>query len=278
MKKMIKTLSDNVDALLDEWIKLQRESGESSHSISEDEVVSQSSDFLKLFVRAAASGASDIESPAWEEVLAMLREVALYRSQRGLKPEETAMFVLSLKEALLSRLLDKGDSKDLLKDLWSMTVVVDKLGLFVMGIFIEKRENVIERQQEELLEISTPVVELWEGVLALPVIGTLDSARAQAVMEGLLESIVHYEAKIAIIDITGVPAVDTQTAQHLLKTVTAAELMGAECFISGVRPQIAQTIVQLGLDLGGMQTKGSLMSAFRESLSKLGLAVEKVSG
>lgn len=275
MKKIMELLSGDVSGLLKDWIALQREDGHSSLSISEDEVVSQSTDFLKLFVRAVSSGEQDINDPAWDETLTMLREVALYRGQRGLKPVETATFVLSLKEALFSRLLERGKSEKLLEDLWSVTVCVDRLGMYVMSIFIEKREDIIERQQEELLEVSTPVVELWEGVLALPVIGTLDSARAQAVMEGLLEAIVQYEAKIAIIDITGVPAVDTQTAQHLLKTVTAAELMGAECYVSGVRPQIAQTIVQLGLDLGGMQTKGSLMSAFQQALKRLGLSVEK---
>ncbi|MDQ8181103.1 STAS domain-containing protein [Pelagicoccus sp. SDUM812005] len=269
-------LSGDVSGVLSKWISLQRNDESSSLSIPEDEVVSQSTDFFKLFVRAVASGKTDINDPAWDETLTMLREVAIYRGQRGLKPAETATFVLSLKEALFEVLLEKGRSKNLLEDLWSVTVCVDKLGLFVMSIFIEKREDVIERQQEELLEVSTPVVELWDGVLALPVIGTLDSSRAQVVMEGLLDAIVQFEAKIAIIDITGVPAVDTQTAQHLLKTVTAAELMGAECYISGVRPQIAQTIVQLGLDLGGMQTKGSLMSAFQQSLNRLGLSIQKI--
>ncbi|MDQ8187587.1 STAS domain-containing protein [Pelagicoccus sp. SDUM812002] len=277
MNKISEILSEDVSGILAEWISLQRNDEGNSLSISEDEVVSQSTDFLKLFAKAVESGKNDITDPAWDETLSMLREVALYRAQRGLKPAESAKFVLSLKEALFSRLLKTKKSESLLKDLWSVTLCVDNLGLYVMSIFIEKREDIIERQQEELLEVSTPVVELWEGVLALPVIGTLDSARAQVVMEGLLEAIVQFEAKIAIIDITGVPAVDTQTAQHLLKTVTAAELMGAECFVSGVRPQIAQTIVQLGLDLGGMQTKGSLMSAFQQSLRQLGLSIQKIS-
>lgn len=276
MKKIAELLLRDVSELLDRWIELQERSGAGGVSISKDEVVSQSTDFLKLFSDAVSSGKQDIEDEAWDDTLAMLKEVALYRSQRGLKPSETATFVLSLKEALFSRLLSQESKDGLLEQLWAVTTCVDRLGLYVMDLFIEKREDVIERQREELLEVSTPVVELWDGILALPVIGTLDSSRAQAVMEGLLQAIVDYEAKIAIIDITGVPAVDTQTAQHLLKTVTAAELMGAKCYVSGVRPQIAQTIVQLGLDLGGMQTKGSLMSAFQVSLTEMGLSVESV--
>ncbi|MDQ8203993.1 STAS domain-containing protein [Pelagicoccus sp. SDUM812003] len=274
MKQVAELLSKDVSGILEKWIALQENGGGvGRNAISRDELVSQSNDFLKLFAEAVASGKSEIEDEAWDETLMMLREVAMYRSQRGLKPKETATFVLSLKEALFERALSQKSSSKLLEQLWSVTTCVDKLGLYVMELFIEKREDVIERQREELLEVSTPVVELWTGILALPVIGTLDSARAQAVMEALLQAIVDYEAKIAIIDITGVPAVDTQTAQHLLKSVRAAELMGAQCYISGVRPQIAQTIVQLGLDLGGMQTKGSLMSAFRQSLTQLGMKV-----
>lgn len=276
MKKVAELLSKDVSDLLSKWIELQEKEGAGVSAISKDELISQSTDFLKLFAKSVASEKSNIEDEAWDETLTLLREVAIYRSQRGLRPSETASFVLSLKEALFERLLSQKKTENLLAQIWSVTTCVDQLGLYVMDLFIEKREDIIERQREELLEVSTPVVELWNGILALPVIGTLDSTRAQAVMEGLLEAIVEHEAKIAIIDITGVPAVDTQTAQHLLKSVTAAELMGAECYISGVRPQIAQTIVQLGLDLGGMQTKASLMNAFQQSLTKLGLKVTPI--
>lgn len=273
MKDIAKLLAKDSDQLLSEWVRLQTERAKSHADISLDEMESQSADFLRVFSKAVSSGEADINDAVWDETLALLREIALYRAQRGQTPRDSAMFILSLKEVLFERILEGKATAKLLPQLWEATLCVDEMGLYVMSTFIEKREDVIERQQEEMLEISLPVVELWEGILALPVIGTLDSARAQAVMEGLLQAIVEHESKIAIIDITGVPAVDTQTAQHLLKTVTAAELMGARCLVSGIKPQIAQTIVQLGLDLGEIQTKGSLMSAFQYALTELGMGI-----
>jgi rsbT co-antagonist protein RsbR len=156
--------------------------------------------------------------------------------------------------------------------------LIDALGLTTVDFFQKGREEVINRQQQEMLELSTPVVKLWDGILALPVIGTLDSARAQAVMESLLTTIMETGSKIAIIDITGVPTVDTVVAQHLMKTVAAARLMGADCIISGIRPQIAQTIVHLAIDLGGISTKATLADAFRLAMQRIGMNIVSQSG
>jgi rsbT co-antagonist protein RsbR len=197
---------------------------------------------------------------------------------QGFSPSETASFVFSLKKPLFDRLRREfSKDADALAELtWTATQLLDNLGLYTTEVYQKSREEVIARQQQEMLELSTPVVKLWEGILALPMIGTLDSARTQIVMESLLQRIVETGSSIAIIDITGVPTVDTLTAQHLLKTVTAARLMGAECIISGIRPQIAQTIVHLGVDLGDVTTKASLADAFAIALERTGRAVRRV--
>jgi rsbT co-antagonist protein RsbR len=170
--------------------------------------------------------------------------------------------------ALRSELIDKPEA--FADAIWETTTLLDKLGLYTTEVYQKSREEVIARQQSELLELSTPVVSLWEGILALPLIGTLDSERTQVVMESLLTKIIETRAPIAIIDITGVPTVDTLVAQHLLKTVAAARLMGADCMISGIRPQIAQTIVHLGVDLGSVITKATLADAFMLALKRTG--------
>jgi rsbT co-antagonist protein RsbR len=202
----------------------------------------------------------------------MLGEISRSRGAQGFSPSETAMFVFSMKRPLFdwTRKDLANDPAGLATATWSATELLDKLGLYTTEVYQKSREEVIRRQQQELLELSTPVVKLWDGVLALPMIGTLDSARTQVVMESLLQRIVETEAEIAIIDITGVPTVDTLTAQHLLKTVTAARLMGADCIISGIRPQIAQTIVHLGVDLTAVTTKATLADAFRRALELTG--------
>ncbi|HLL20534.1 MAG TPA: STAS domain-containing protein, partial [Kofleriaceae bacterium] len=191
---------------------------------------------------------------------------------------DTAMFVLSLKEPLFAHLRRASEGQDaatMIDDLWEVSKVIDKLGLYTTEMHQQAREEVIRRQGEEMLELSTPVIQLWDGVLALPIIGTLDSSRTQIVMEALLQQVVATRSPIAILDITGVPTVDTLTAQHLLKAVAATRLMGAECIISGIRPQIAQTIVHLGVDLGDVITKASLSDAFRLALKKLGHRIER---
>jgi rsbT co-antagonist protein RsbR len=215
---------------------------------------------------------TDFSRPEWSRMRDLLREISRDRAEKGFTPTETATFVLSFKQALFER-LRKEFSKDgeaLAEETWRATDLLDRLALHTTEVFLKSREEIIRRQQQELLELSTPVVSLWEGVLALPLIGTLDSARTQVVMQNLLEAIVSHGAAIAIIDITGVPTVDTLVAQHLLKTVGAARLMGADCIISGIRPQIAQTIIHLGVDLAGVITKATLADAFQLALKKLG--------
>jgi rsbT co-antagonist protein RsbR len=231
----------------------------------------QSREFVVLFRSAVGSGVPfSVGSTEWAAVRDYLDGVSRSRALQGFTTSETAAFVLSLKQPLFTRLRQQlaNDAGALAEAMWVTTVVLDKLALITTEIYQKSREEVISRQQQELLELSTPVVELWTGILALPLIGTLDSARTQVVMESLLQAIVRTGASIAIIDITGVPTVDTLVAQHLLKTVAAARLMGADCIISGIRPQIAQTIVHLGVDLSAVSTKATLADAFTLALRK----------
>jgi rsbT co-antagonist protein RsbR len=261
--------------LLNEWVREQTPLL-SAGRISDADLRQQSREFLSLFRQASQAGdLSNIQGSAWREVLELLNSVSQTRARQGFPPAQTANFVLSLKRPLFAR-LNQEFSKDptaLASETWQATEVLDQLGLHTMTAFMKSREEVILRQQEEMLELSTPVVKLWDGILALPMIGTLDSARTQVVMESLLQRIVETGADVAIIDITGVPTVDTLVAQHLLKTVTAARLMGAECIISGIRPQIAQTIVHLGVELGDVVTKATLADAFAVALQRRGLTM-----
>jgi rsbT co-antagonist protein RsbR len=204
----------------------------------------------------------------------MLARVSESRALQGFSPSETATFVFSLKQPLFKQLREGvADANALADEIWATTTVLDALGLYTTEVYQKTRNEIITRQQQEMLELSTPVVTLWQGILALPLIGTLDSARTQVVMESLLQRIVETGSLIAILDITGVPTVDTLVAQHLLKTVAAARLMGADCIISGIRPQIAQTIVHLGVDLNSVTTKATLADAFAIALKRTGLAV-----
>jgi len=243
--------------------------------LKDDDLREQSRRFLSLFMEALKKSGADVQGAGWSDVREFLSEVSQSRARQGFTPTETATFVFSLKQPLFERLRrELVSSPDALaNEMWQATVVLDRLGLFTTESYQRGREEVIARQQQEMLELSTPVVELWQGILALPLIGTLDSARTQIVMESLLQKIVETGAGIAIVDITGVPTVDTLVAQHLLKTVAAARLMGAECIISGIRPQIAQTIVHLGVDLADVITKATLADAFAIALSRASLAV-----
>lgn len=271
-------LQQDEAGLVQRWTDAQTTAaGFRSDRISRAEVTEQSRRFLSLLRQAVASGTTDIHAPAWANTRQMLDDLSSSRAHQGFSPSETATFVFSLKPVLFDALQpalarNAGAGVAALRD---TDALLDRLGLYTTEVFQRSREQVIVRQQQELLELSTPVVTLWEGVLALPVIGTLDSARTQVVMENLLQRIVDTGASIAIIDITGVPTVDTLTAQHLLKTVAAARLMGADCIISGIRPQIAQTIVHLGVDLGTVVTKATLADAFAVALRRLGLTVGK---
>ena len=263
-------LRGHQEAILEEWLKAIAGSTRRSDLMKDSELRSQAQRFLKLLSGAAEISGADIQNAAYHDIREMLAEISKSRATQGFSPTETATFVFSLKRPLFDRLREEyaGDSQMLTSMLWSTTELLDALGLYTAEVFIKSKEDVIRRQQEDMLELSTPVVKLWEGILALPLIGTLDSARTQVVMESLLQSIVQTNSKVAIIDITGVPTVDTITAQHLLKTVTAARLMGADCIISGVRPQIAQTIVHLGINLLDITTKATLADAFMLALKR----------
>lgn len=245
--------------------------------MKEVDLRAECSKFLQLMERAAESNGSNFQSPSFDAVRDMLGDVSRSRSQKGFKPSETATFVFSLKRPLFNEIQSqhKGDAEAMAAEIWWLNELLDAMGLYTMEVFLKSREDIVRRQQEELLELSTPVVKLWEGILALPIIGTLDSARTQVVMESLLQAIVQTNSRVAIIDITGVPTVDTVVAQHLLKTVTAARLMGADCIISGVRPQIAQTIVHLGINLLDVTTKSTLAAAFTVALQRLGIAFSR---
>jgi len=257
------------------WIKqlLATLSTSSKGRISLDELRDQARQFLALLTAATRGNQhEDISGSDWTEVRAFLDELSQRRVLAGFSSDETATFIFSLKRAVFDFIKEDtaDDPQQLMRNVWAVTLMLDNLGLYTIRSFQKTREEVISRQQEELLELSTPVVKLWDGILALPMIGTLDSARTQVVMESLLQRIIETEAQLAIIDITGVPNVDTLVAQHLLKTVTAIRLMGADCIISGVRPQIAQTIVHLGVDLQGITTKANLADALNLALKRIG--------
>ena len=261
--------------LLDSWLASQRRQGVlQSGRIDENQLTDQSRRFLVELRGAIENGANDdVSAPAWTATRDVLDTVARERAVQGYSPGETAAFVFSLKEPLFDLLRqDIADASKLGDEIWTATQLIDRLGLYTTEAYQRGREEVILRQQQEMLELSTPVIELWDGVLALPLIGTLDSERTQTVMETLLERIVSSEAEIAIIDITGVPTVDTLVAQHLIKTVSAARLMGADCIISGIRPQIAQTIVHLGLELD-VVSKATMADAFALALRRVGKTV-----
>lgn len=242
--------------------------------IKDAELQKQCSDFLSDFGAALAAGASNASESAFAAARAVLDDVSRSRAAQGFSPTETATFVFSLKEPLFEQLRTHfaEDPAALATSGWEMTQVVDQLGLYTMEVYQRSREEVIRRQQDEIAELSTPVVKLWDGILALPLIGTLDSARTQVVMETLLQAIVDQGADLAIIDITGVPTVDTLVAQHLLKTIAAARLMGAHCIVSGIRPQIAQTMVHLGVELD-VVSKATLADALALALQRTGRMV-----
>lgn len=284
MNKSGKSLHDILEKdeaeLLAEWLKEQTSFAPGRASaINESERHDQSKEFLGLLRRAVKSGDHDnIQASPWDGVREMLSNITRSRSLQGFSPSETASFIFSLKKPLFAHLrtANAGDAAALGEVTWSTSELLDRLGLFTFEIHQKTREDIINRQKEEMLELSTPVVKLWDGILCLPMIGTLDSSRTQVVMESLLQRIVETGSGFAIIDITGVPTVDTLTAQHLLKTVTAARLMGSDCIISGIRPQIAQTIVHLGVDLGGVTTKATLADAFAIALERTGRVVRRV--
>jgi rsbT co-antagonist protein RsbR len=273
--EIVEVIKKSESDVLADWVARQQSGKRSAlGSIPESERQAESREFLRLFAAALDGGGDDIMSAAWEPARGFLENLSRSRAKQGFSPTETATFVFSLKKPVFDRIATAvSDPGALAQDIGLVSDVIDQLGLHTTDTYQKSREQIIYRQQQELLELSTPVVRLWDGVLAVPLIGTLDSARTQVVMEALLEEVVRSGASIAVMDITGVPTVDTIVAQHLLKTVAAARLMGTDCIISGIRPQIAQTIVHLGVDLGDVTTKATLADAFRHALGLRGLAV-----
>ena len=275
LQAILSTLGDDESRLVDTWLD---ELGAAEPG-ARRAIQPEAEELLKLLREALAAGADPdaMESQDWAGTRHVLESLSRSRAARGQSAGDTSQFVLALKKPLfdgLQRTL-ASDPGTLMPSLWAATTMVDKLAQRTAATFQQAREDIIKRQQEELLELSTPVIKLWEGVLAVPMIGILDSNRTQIVMETLLQKIVDTESELAIIDITGVPTVDTLVAQHLLKTVSAIRLMGADCIISGIRPQIAQTIVHLGIDLQGISTKATLADALALAFEKTGWRVAR---
>ena len=263
--------------LLDTWTQGLEASG-ATRNLKEQDLHQQTNEFLHLLINGLQNEAgANIGASGWDDARLFLEKLSHSRALLGHDSHQTANFIFALKGPLFGLLQNhyRDQPALLAEQLWEISELLDTLGMHTIRTYQKSREAVIKRQQEELLELSTPVVKLWDGILALPMIGTLDSQRTQVVMESLLQRIVDSGSEIAIIDITGVPTIDTLVAQHLLKTVTAIRLMGADCIISGVRPQIAQTIVHLGLDLQGVSTKANLADALKLALSRIGVTMAK---
>ena len=279
MTKLAQTLRARREAILEEWLKEQLSAtNRRGDLINERDLRDESGQFLALLTTALETdGSRDLRRAHFKPVLEMLTDLSRSRNTKGFSPTETANFIFSLKRPLGSTLRKEyaADPAAQLEMTWEINELLDALGLYTNEAYLQSREDVIRRQQEEMLELSTPVVQLWDGIVALPLIGTLDSARTSVVMETLLKTVVETRSEIAIIDITGVPTVDTLVAQHLLKTVAAARLMGADCIISGIRPQIAQTMVHLQIDLSTVSTKATMAEALRLAMKRTGLTVVK---
>jgi rsbT co-antagonist protein RsbR len=267
------------EQILREW--LEEVAAGTKTPTSAGSVQADALDLFNAFTNAVRGGGDpgQFQTPAWTPAREVLESISQSRAAQGASAGETSRFVTALKRPLFKQLQDRltpQNSRLVFEAIWSVSALLDTMAQWTSTTYQRSREEVIKRQQEELLELSTPVVKLWDGVLAVPMIGTLDSSRTQLVMESLLERIVETGSELAIIDITGVPTVDTLVAQHLLKTVAAIRLMGADCIISGVRPQIAQTIVHLGIDLQGIVTKASLADALALALKKVGYTFTRV--
>ena len=272
---ILRLIDRHSQRLLSDWLEHQRQDAKYGGTQREAETSGLARRFLgQLRASAQIAQFDDVDTPEWQPIRELLEDLSRDRAVQGFSPTETATFIFSLKEPLFALLREelRDDPERLVRETWTTSRLIDSLGLYTIECYARTREEVIRRQQQELLELSTPVVELWEGILALPLIGTLDSARTQIVMESLLQHIVDSGAEIAIIDITGVPTVDTLVAQHLIKTISAARLMGADCILSGIRPQIAQTIVHLGLELNVI-SKATMADALALALRRSGKMV-----
>ena len=279
LNDIINRIRKEKDTILTNWLSsLLKSSDLRQELISEKELKQEAVEFLDLFCKAIESGEiDDLSKPMWQNMLSFLTELSATRVEKGFNSTETALFVISLKQQII-KIFEKEFGEEgikLIDRILTFSRIIDRLGLKTVEAYIQTREEIIKRQQAELMELSTPVIRVWEGVLALPLIGTLDSVRTQTAMESLLNEIVESSADIVIIDITGVPTVDTLVAQHLIKTVSAARLMGVDCIISGIRPQIAQTMVHLGVGFHDIKTKASLSEALREAFRLKGIKVLK---
>jgi len=276
----VKIFQKKKNGIIEKWIKsLIADDSLREDIISNEDIRSQSEELLSAFIDSLSDANIDGgHSKDFENVIDILSSISVNRARQGFSPRETAVYVFSLKEALLQTLSEEiADPTILYKQSMAISRILDNFGMATFETYIKGREEVILRQTDEITEISTPVISVWDGILALPIIGTLDSSRTQVVMENLLQAIVDTESTIAILDISGVPAVDSLVAQHLIKTVSATRLMGAECIISGIRPEIAQTIVHLGIDLSNIITKATLASALKTSFAMLSIEVNKKS-
>jgi rsbT co-antagonist protein RsbR len=274
----VQFLTENRDALLTRWVDAAASTLAGRMTRSElERDVRDIFDGILSAESQASTGRNALTDEAYADVRGLLAELSRTRARQGFTPTETAVGVFGLKEAAIG-LLDEKQDLAAYRDFAGLSRRVDDLGLFMLETYAATRESVIAEQADTLLELSTPVVKIWDGVVAVPLVGTLDSARTQVVMESLLQALVETSSEHAIIDITGVGAVDTQVAQHLLKTVQAARLLGAECIISGIRPQIAQTVVGLGIDFGDISTKSSLADALLLALRESGLDIVERDG
>ena len=279
--QLSRLLQKHEKMLLTDWLREQLAATSlRTDLMKESELREQSRQLLAILQQTLPRAPDDIRAPEWAETRELLASISKARAQQGFSPAETATFVFSMKQPIFTLLREefKSSPQQLADEMWRATTVLDRLGLYTTEVYQLAREEIIVRQQRELLELSTPVVALWQNILALPLIGTLDSSRTQVVMETLLQKIVETGAEVAIVDITGVPTVDTLVAQHLMKTVAATRLMGAECIISGIRPQIAQTIVHLGVNLGEVITKATLADAFQVALKRAGARIVNGAG
>ncbi|WP_121353643.1 STAS domain-containing protein [Flavisolibacter nicotianae] len=274
-----KLLQKKKKQILEQWMNNQlADESLREDLMSNDELRIQSEELLNALVTSVNNrNIDDAQSPDFDTTIEILSGISISRARQGYSPKETGIYVFSLKDAILQTLQEeiKTDPVTLYTVSFKVGKLIDSFGVTTFETFIKGREEVILRQTDEIAEISTPVIRVWDGILALPIIGTLDSARTQVVMENLLQQIVDSGSSIAILDISGVPAVDSLVAQHLIKTVSATRLMGAECIISGIRPEIAQTVVHLGIDLSNIVTKASLASALRYAFTMLQLEVRK---
>jgi rsbT co-antagonist protein RsbR len=275
-----KLLQKKKKNILEDWMTLQlADAGLREDLMSNDELREQSAELLDVLLKGITEkNLTDFNSDDFAPVYEILSGISISRARQGFSPRETGVFVFSLKDALLKTLITElsNDQENLMQSLVIVNKFLDNLGIITFETYIKGREEVILRQTDELAEISTPVIRVWDGILALPIIGTLDSARTQVVMENLLQHIVDSGSTIAILDISGVPAVDSLVAQHIIKTVAATRLMGAECIISGIRPEIAQTVVHLGIDLSNIITKATLASALKHAFGMLRLDVKRI--